>query len=137
MPAGYGETFSAAGAAAQTVIDHLFETTARIWRPAHSRGTLREDVTTYTPQAAPAWPNCKVNRPQAPQADVGPGLDAEGKRTLYMGADADVLRRDVLELTAGPDAPALLEADEVTRPRGHHTEVRCIVWHGTLPAEGS
>ena len=118
----------------------LFDHGIRVWRSpelsaALVAGPLGEESRTYVlVTAAPAGFNACVNRPRAPVADAGPGFAPIGTRIVYMTASADVQLRDLLELVTGPDAPEVVEVDEPpTRPRGHHLELSCIPWHGTLP----
>ena len=121
------------------MIEHLCDHVVRAWRPTTARGPLREEVRTLVPVlAVPEEPNAAVNRPRAPFGETGPGIAPVGERVIYMEADADVMELDVLELVSGPDAPGTFEVNDiVTAPRGHHLELRCRVWHGTLPTEGS
>ena len=111
----------------------LLDHTARIWRRSVAPGRLREDVVTYTAQDELAA--CTVRRPRAPISDIGPGFAPSGERVVYLLPGEDLLERDVIELVTGPDAGGTFEVNgPVTRPRGHHIEARCSVWHGDLPS---
>jgi hypothetical protein len=117
---------------------HLFDHIVRVWRQSTTLGELREEQRALVPRELATAPNAAVRRPRSPLSNPGPGLAPVGERIVYMAADADVQSRDVLELVEGPDAPGLLEVDEPpTHPRGHHTEIRCRIFNGVLPTEGS
>lgn len=113
----------------------LFDTEVAIWRATTSKGALREEVRTYARVLdPPGIPNACVNRPNAPVADVGPGIEPVGTRRIYMLPSTNVQTRDIVEIVAGPDAGAVLEVDEPpTRPRGHHVQLDCRLWNGRLP----
>lgn len=114
-------------------IARLFDHTLRVWRPAPSQDDVGFEARTYSVVAALL--GCALNRSDAPVVDIGPGMLPVGSRRFYLEPDADVQARDVLELLSGPDAPGRWEINEPpTRPRGHHTQVDCIAWHGVLPA---
>lgn len=111
----------------------LLDHTARLWRPLEGYGPLRERVDTLTETATFA---CAVNRPSARLGDVGPGLTNVGERFVYTETAVDLRPRDVLELTAGPDAGLRIEIDEEpTNVRGHHLEARARIWSGRLPSD--
>jgi hypothetical protein len=119
-------------------IRHLCDHRVRIYRrAAQLDAELRSETLSYQPvAAAPARNNAKLNRPRARTGDVGPGSAPIGERTVYMDAGADVEERDVLQVLSGPDAPCLLEVDgPPTRPRGHHVELACRLFNGTLDEE--
>lgn len=111
----------------------LLDHTVRVRRPTESKDNPLRVVERSYPVIG-TYP-CAVNRTQARIGDVGPGLAPIGDRVVYLEASADVAARDILELLTGPDAPETLEIDRPpTRPRGHHTELICLFYNGTLPA---
>lgn len=121
---------------ARPLIDSLFDTTVRVWRPTPERSRLGVEERTYS-VVAPSL-GAKVNRSSAPEADAGPGFQPVGARRVYMRPDVDVQARDLLELLTGPDAPQFWEVNEPpTRPQGHHTQLDCIAWNGVTPTEES
>lgn len=116
---------------ARPAIDHMLDHTVRVWRPVVSKDDYGAESSDYQLVASL---NAAVNRSSAPVADIGPGFAPTGTRRVYLRPDAQVQPRDVVELVTGPDAPGTWEVDEPpTHPRGHHTQVDCIAWHGVLP----
>lgn len=116
-------------------IDRLFDHQVRVWRPSVTRDEHGAEERSYTPALEPV--GCALKRAASPLSDVGPGLAPSGRRRFYLRPDADVQPRDVLELTAGPDAAGhtTWEVDEPpVRPSGHHTQVDTIAWTGELEA---
>lgn len=115
-------------------IAHLLDHTANVWRPADTLGALRANVRGYGIVAYPVAVG--VQRPSALLTDVGPGVAPSGSRVIYADTGMNVAARDVIELTAGPDAPGRWEVDEQpTSPRGHHIELRCRAFDGKLPGD--
>ena len=122
-------------------ISHLFDHTAVIWRKVETENdagvTHKAFVMAYGPLGL------KVNRKAAMVANSGPGIIDAGQRVFYFEVGPIVLKRDLVELVTGPDAPpssgarAILEVENVTIPRGHHLEVRCSEYHGPEPELGS
>lgn len=120
----------------------FFDHEVAIWRAVKTVGTLGEEVRTYVRVLdPPGRNNAHFNRPGAITADVGPGLGRVGPERGYMAPATDVLVRDLIEFVAGPDAGRVVEVDgPPTRPggqrfaRGHHVQLDCRLWHGTLPA---
>lgn len=112
-------------------IARLFDHTARQWRPVEVLGPLRERA--EDPGIVATF-ECAVNRPTARLGDPGPGLTNVGERMLYAETSVDLWPRDLIELTAGPEAGLVIEVDEQpTNVRGHHLEARCRIFSGTLP----
>lgn len=112
-------------------ISGWFDSTIRIWRPVEVKDTVGVEEREY---ALHTTVRAAINRSRAPQADSGPGLAATGSVRWYGLASIDVLPRDVCEVIEGPDAGRTWEVDEPpVRPRGHHTQVDCVEWKGTLP----
>ena len=111
----------------------LLDHTVRVRRPTESYDNPLRVLERAYPVVG-TYP-AAVNRTKARIGDAGPGLAPIGDRVVYMEASADVEARDILELMSGPDAPEQLEIDRPpTRPRGHHTELICLFYRGTLPA---
>lgn len=112
----------------------LFDHAARHWRPVESLDAMRETID--TPTVVGTF-RCAVNRPTARLGDPGPGLTNVGERMLYVETSIDLRARDLIELTAGPEAGRILEVDEdPTNVRGHHIEARCRIFTGTLETDG-
>jgi hypothetical protein len=109
----------------------LLDHTARIWRRDETLGTYRETVMSYTVQYH--GPPCTLRRKRSVLSEAGPGIVDSGERTVYFKRDILLQKRDLVELVTGPDAPAWLEVESASRPRGHHTEARCSEWSGDTP----
>jgi hypothetical protein len=123
-------------------ISHLFDHTCVIWRKVETLGTARTTTKAFT--LLPGGPfGLKANRKNALVTNAGPGIVDAGLRVLYFEVGPVILKRDLVELITGPDAPpssgerAILEVENVTIPRGHHIEVRCSEYHGAEPELGS
>lgn len=115
-------------------VDGWFDSRVRIWRPLTLQGTLGEEKRRYN---LVATVGAAINRSRSPVAPASAGLAPTGILRLYFRPDTDVEPRDVLEVISGPDAGSLRsrtwEVNEYpVHPRGHHTQVDCIEWHGTL-----
>jgi len=122
-------------------ISHLFDHTAVIWRKVE---TLNEAGVTHKAFTLAYGPlGLKANRKAAMVVNSGPGIIDAGQRVFYFEVGPIILKRDLVELVTGPDAPpssgerAILEVENVTIPRGHHVEVRCSEYHGAEPELGS
>lgn len=115
-------------------IDRLFDHTLRIWRPTpDANNRLGAEKRTYA--IALSNVGAATNRPTAPVQDTGPGMQPIGARRFYLRPDIDIRIRDVIEITAGPDAGQTWEVDQPpTRPREHHTQIDAIAWNGVLAA---
>jgi hypothetical protein len=114
-------------------VRHLLDHTGTVWRIQRSLGALNAEVRTYVQVGQVPL---GVRRRRAPQGNPGPGLTPTGTRVLYFEAGVDVRARDVVQLTAGPDAPERLEVDDLSSPRGHHIEAEGRLWAGVLPGDG-
>jgi hypothetical protein len=114
-------------------VRHLLDHTGTVWRIQRSLGALNAEVREYV---AVGEYLVGVRRRRAPQGNPGPGLTPTGYRVLYFEAGVDVRARDVVQLTAGPDAPERLELDDLSSPRGHHIEAEGRLWAGRLPGDG-
>jgi hypothetical protein len=114
-----------------SLLDHQ----ARVWRLDETLGDHRETVH----DRAPVYDSvpCTLKRMRAVLSDAGPGLVPSGERTVYFLPAVTLEQRDVVELISGPDAPATLEVESSSKPRGHHVEARCTEFHGKLPELGS
>lgn len=75
-----------------------------------------------------------VQRADAKLRNAGAGDVEQGTHRIFFGRGADVAARDVLDVTAGPEAPVTLRVLSVTKPRGHHVEAAAEVWEGDVPA---
>lgn len=111
-------------------ISHLLDHTATVWR--RQRTTDAHGIVT-TGYLLVGTHQVGVRRPRDPITDTGPGLAPAGERVIYADADEDIRALDVVSLVAGPDMGTTVEVDgQPTRPRGHHLEARCRIWHGVL-----
>lgn len=111
-------------------IDHLFDSQIRIWRPAATTDDLAIEHRTYTPLATVG---AAINRSKTAVTQVPGGMNTVGSLRWYGRPTIDVHKRDVCEIVGGPDAGTKWEVDaEPVRPRGHHTQVDCVEWHGDL-----
>ena len=122
-------------------ISHLFDHTAVIWRKVETLNASGVTVKTFLMAYGPL--GLKANRKAAMVVNSGPGIIDAGQRVFYFEVGPIILKRDLVELVTGPDAPpssgerAILEVENVTIPRGHHLEVRCSEYHGLEPDIGS
>ena len=109
----------------------LLDHTARIWRRTETPGTYLETTIDYAVVYAAA--DCTLKRKAAVLAEAGPGIVDAGGRTVYFLPSVTLVKRDLVELVTGPDAPAWLEVESASRPRGHHVEARCAEYSGETP----
>ena len=117
----------------------LWTHTARLYRATALRDGFGEPVEAWLPAGPePAGPNARPDAIWSGRlADQGAGEEQAAARRWYLDASVgDVQERDVLDVTAGPDAPARLRVLAVARPaagiRAHHLEVLAEVWEGNL-----
>lgn len=112
-------------------IDRMFDHRFRLWRPTVTKNRLGAEERSY--ELIGSY-GCAVNRAVDPVAPVAGGLAPTGRIRIYARPDTLAVERDVIELYQGPDAPGTWEVDQPpTRPRGHHTQLDAIAWHGLLP----
>lgn len=116
-------------------IAHLADHTAIIWHKLETLGPARETEKSFPTFSGPF--DCKADRKKAIQSDAGPGMWGAGLRTIFFDIGPAIGDRDLVELVTGPDAPAMLEVESVTRPRDHHIEVRVSEYRGAYPDLGS
>lgn len=116
-------------------IGHLLDHECVVWRPTETRGTYAETVRGYS--ILHALISCAVLRKNAVIAQAGPGRIDAGERRVYWDVGPTVEKKDLIELVTGPDAPAFLEVESMTTPRGHHVEVRVSEYNGDAPEVGS
>ena len=118
-------------------IDHLFDHTLKIWRPIPSQDGLGGEQQAHV---LVANIGAAINRPAIGAGDTGgSGLAPVGGTRMYLRPDANVKQRDIVQIVSGPHSPSgLWEIDGLpVIPRGHHTEISCIKWHGTLNPSSS
>lgn len=114
-------------------IDGLFDSQIRIWRADITKDALSAESRTYRPTATVG---AVVNRSTTPVAPANGGLAPTGSVRWYGRPDIDIQPRDICEVISGPDAGHTWEVNQLpVRPRGHHTQVDCIEWHGILSEE--
>lgn len=115
-----------------------------VYRASAYRDALQDVVEVWQALPAPAGLNARPNQAWSGSLqDRGPGEQQGTMRQWFLLPGFDVAERDVLKVEGGPEAPALLRVESVTRPTNphsvHHIEVNVTVWAGTLPddEEGS
>ncbi len=117
---------------------HLLDHTCNVHRLTETLGTFRETVQGYAQVHTDL--ECTFQRRNTVIGEEGPGLRAVGDRRVYLNVGPAFQDRDIVELVTGPAGfvgPQLLEVESFAAPRGHHLELRCSEWEGTLPPEGS
>lgn len=116
---------------------------ARVWRPVQGVGAMREAVNTWQIATEAPTQNNLWTSPQSGRLDdPGPGetsMGAEGIR-WHMRPEADVKKRDVVELVSGPEAPSFWRvqgASSPSRPNEsrHHWRIVVEPYHGDAPVE--
>lgn len=116
----------------------LFNHRAEVWRPVESRGFAAEVRETLEPVSRP---KSGFNMAIVPAAgrmrgltttDIGPGETSRGTVEVYLPKGMDVEDRDILNVVAGPEAPATYRVVAMCRPRGHHVEATVEPWVGEL-----
>lgn len=113
------------------MISHLLDHTATVWRATVTHGAVREEIRTLAQVGDTI--RCAVRRPRALLGDAGKGLAPIGERVIYCDPEVDVAERDVIRLETGPDTGTFEVDGPVTRPRGHHVELRCRHYVGAVP----
>jgi hypothetical protein len=116
-------------------IDGWFDATLTIYRATVVQDALATEQRVYSVFAAGV--GTRVNRSRTPIAPAPAGLAPTGIIRMYLRPDVDVRHRDIILVMTGPDsdllAPRMWEVNELpVRPGGHHTQIDCIEWHGTL-----
>lgn len=101
-------------------IERLFNHNAVVWRATVTRDSFGGTVETWSDLPAPVGTNghnCTPHQNWAgAQQDHGPGEQQSAKRVWYLHKDFDVTEFDVVEITAGPEAPLLLNVGSVSKP---------------------
>lgn len=108
-----------------------------VYRATEGRDEFKDVTRAWAPLEAPDGKNARPNQLWAgSQMDPGPGEVQGAMRGWFLVAEFDVQERDVLRVIAGPEAPALLMVESVTRPTDsmnvHHLEVNVRTWTGSL-----
>lgn len=117
-------------------ISRLFDHEIRIWRPVVIKDTMGVEKRTY--EQRPGLLGAFLNRSVDPVAPVAAGLAPVGRLRLYCNPTVDIQVRDVVQLVSGSDATPqsqlTWEVDQPpVHPKGHHTQVDAVEWHGILP----
>ena len=117
----------------------LWNHTARLYRATALRDGFGDAVEAWLPVgSAPTGPNARPDAAWSGRlADQGAGEEQAAARRWYLDASVgDVQERDVLDVTAGPEAPVRLRVLSVARPaagiRAHHLEVLAEIWEGEI-----
>ncbi len=107
-----------------------FDSSIRIWRAEITSDSLGTEIRTYVPIATVG---AAINRSNTKTRPQDAGLTQVGTLRWYGLPNLDVQPRDIAEIVSGPDAGRTWEVDAKTsHPRGHHTQVDCVEWTGTL-----
>jgi hypothetical protein len=110
-----------------------FDSQIRIWRPTPSKDEVGAEKFVY---ANVSTVGAAINRSNTSVTRQDGGMTPVGRLRWYGLPTLDVQPRDVCEVISGPDAGKSWEVDgPPTHPRGHHTQVDCVEWHGVLPTE--
>lgn len=114
-------------------ISRWFDSSIRIWRPTSFNDALAVEEREYT---AIETVGAVINRSVTSTNEQSGGMADVGRIRWYGVPTLEIRRRDVCEVIAGPDAGHTWEVDaDPVHPRGHHTQVDCVEWHGVLPTE--
>ena len=113
-------------------IARLFDHTAQVYRLTETVDEYADAVNSYATQGDPL--PCAIVPPKFRPAQTDAGAELQGVTEVYLAADADVEMNDVLDVTAGPEAPTKYIVLSTAHPRGHHTEARCAPFTRTLAA---
>lgn len=114
----------------------LFDSTIQVWRPTSTADDIAAEQRSYAPVGLPV--GAVINRSRTPTAADSGGMAPVGIIRWYGLPHIDIKDRDVCQVLTGPDAGRFWEVNELpTHPRGHHTQVDCVEWHGTLNAPGA
>lgn len=114
-------------------IKHLFDHTIRVWRPIVNKDDVGVEERDYEVVAVYG---AKLNRSTTSDVPQAGGLAEVGTLRWYGEPTIDVAPRYICDVLTGPDSGHQWEVKSLpVRPRGHHTQVDCIEWHGTLPVE--
>lgn len=112
-------------------ITRWFDSTIRVWRPTVTKDDLQVETREYV---VVAEYGAAINRSSMSEAQQGGGMIPVGSVRWYGEATINVEARDVCEVLTGPDSGRTWEVNQPpVRPRGHHTQVDCVEWHGILP----
>jgi hypothetical protein len=113
-------------------IEQLFDHVAELYPASAPGSTVVDDYGDNAPAFGdPVTEDCAVVPPQLSEKDFGAGQTPAGHMNIYLRMGVTLNNRDVVKLIEGPEAPSTWLADNVTHPRGHHTEAVLIPWTGT------
>jgi hypothetical protein len=123
-------------------IEALFNHHVDVYRPlppsdARTRELLGEVLEVFESVPGVAGSNCRPDETwSGTLVDHGPGEQQGNDRRWFLHRLLPVAERDVLDVTAGDNAPIRLRVLGVTkcanRRRLHHLEVNVEVWQGEL-----
>lgn len=109
-----------------------YDHTVTVWRSTESRGALREVTRSWSKVAGAIGTRMGVQPRRERRQDTGGGERVTGEYAGYGPAGLDVQEGDVVQVTAGPEAPCSLLVDAASRPLGHHLEATMVSWKGEL-----
>lgn len=111
-------------------IDHLLDSTCRIWLHVEGATSLEADHKTVAATEA-----CYLSPVGMDRQDTGAGQRDIGRRWMFLKLTSIAAVEDVLEIVTGPDAGSTWRVVEPPQhPRSHHTEAHVEPWNGVLPA---
>jgi hypothetical protein len=115
-------------------IDHLLDQQIQLWRPSTAQDSVGVEERGYVAADVVA---AKINAPVLPSEAAQGGGMAEVLRVRWYGRpDVDVRERDVCEVVAGPETGKRYEVNaKPVRMMGHHTQVDCVEFNGSLPVD--
>jgi len=100
----------------------------QVYRPVRTRGTYGTMEPVYVQIGNPQV--CDVQHRTQTQNALGPGDAPVGTWKVYFRAVSEVQPDDIVQVTAGPNAPRLLRVEDAYRPQGRHVQLTCSQWHG-------
>lgn len=111
------------------IADH----TVTVWRFSELRGaTFREVAKAWAPVEGTPGTRLTIQTKREARSSAGPGTIVRGQYKGIGPVGLDVCEGDVLEVTAGPEAPLRLKVESARRPRHHHLELDLETWAGSL-----
>ena len=123
------------------MISRLWNHVVRVYREPDPESARDEyghvELAPLAVGSAPTLSNARPNQNWSGNLqDRGPGEQQNALRQWFVDKAVDVRERDVLAVTAGPEAGINLRVLSVSKPANrvahHHTEVNVEVWEGVL-----
>lgn len=109
-----------------------FDSSIRVWRPTAVKDVLAVEEQSHTLVGVY---EAAINRSSTAANAQGGGTTETGMLRWYGLPTIDVRPRDICDVITGPDRGHQWEVNSYpVHPRGHHTQVDCVEWHGKLPS---